>query len=50
MSNNSVTVKLNQRQDYQFDIHFDEHMPVLISDEPSPLTRPESGVLNRTPK
>jgi len=37
MSNNSVTVKLNQRQDYQFDIHFDEHMPVLISDEPSPL-------------
>ena len=31
------TVRLAQRADYQFDIHFGESLPVLRSDEPPPL-------------
>ena len=37
MSEKTVTIELRQRRDYQFDIHFDESMPVLTSDEPAPL-------------
>jgi uncharacterized OsmC-like protein len=32
-----VSVGLKQQQDYRFEVIFDEHMPVLISDEPAPL-------------
>lgn len=37
MSNETVQVKLTQRQDYQFDVHFGEGVPVLTADEPPPL-------------
>jgi uncharacterized OsmC-like protein len=37
MSENAITVELVQKQDYQFDIHFAESIPVLTSDEPVPL-------------
>ncbi|MFZ3141835.1 OsmC family protein [Polaromonas sp.] len=37
MSENSITVELIQKQDYQFDIHFADAIPVLTSDEPAPL-------------
>ena len=37
MSEKSVTVHLQQQADYRFDIRFDDTMPVLTSDEPSPL-------------
>lgn len=37
MINETVQVKLTQRQDYQFDVHFGEGVPVLIADEPPPL-------------
>lgn len=37
MSNETVQVQLTQRQDYQFDVHFGEGVPVLIADEPAPL-------------
>lgn len=32
-----MSVSLKQQQDYRFEVIFDEHMPVLISDEPAPL-------------
>ncbi len=37
MSDKTITVELRQQADYRFDIHFDEAMPVLTSDEPAPL-------------
>lgn len=37
MSEKTITVTLQQQHDYRFDIHFDETMPVLTSDEPAPL-------------
>lgn len=37
MSEKTVEVRLQQLQDYRFDIHFQEGMPVLTSDEPAPL-------------
>jgi uncharacterized OsmC-like protein len=32
-----IRVELSQRNDYRFDIAFDQGMPVLTSDEPAPL-------------
>jgi hypothetical protein len=37
MSEKTITVELRQQADYRFDIHFDEAMPTLTSDEPAPL-------------
>jgi uncharacterized OsmC-like protein len=37
MSNTVEHVRLRQQQDYQFQIHFGEGLPVLIGDEPAPL-------------
>ena len=37
MSDKRVSITLKQQQDYRFEVIFDEHMPVLISDEPAPL-------------
>ena len=37
MSETSLHVRLKQRQDYQFDIHFGGAVPVLMGDEPAPL-------------
>ena len=37
MSGHLVHVHLRQQQDYQFQIHFGETMPVLIGDESVPL-------------
>jgi uncharacterized OsmC-like protein len=35
--NQHITVQLQQRQDFQFDICFSDNMPGLLSDEPAPL-------------
>ena len=37
MSDATVKVRLQQVQDYQFDVHFSETLPVLRADEPAPL-------------
>jgi uncharacterized OsmC-like protein len=37
MSQTPVTVRLVQRHDYQFDVQFGDHVPVLRADEPPPL-------------
>ena len=37
MSDTQEHVRLQQQQDYQFQIHFGEGVPVLIGDEPAPL-------------
>lgn len=37
MNNPLISIELRQQQDYRFAIHFDEAMPVLLSDEPAPL-------------
>ena len=37
MSNETVTVRLAQRQDYQFDVQFGTAVPALLADEPPPL-------------
>jgi uncharacterized OsmC-like protein len=37
MSGKSIRVELTQQQDYRFDIVFGDAMPVLTSDEPTPL-------------
>ncbi|MFM2059302.1 MAG: hypothetical protein RLY71_3687 [Pseudomonadota bacterium] len=37
MSDTSVTVRLQQRHDYQFDNHFGAAVPDLLADEPAPL-------------
>ena len=37
MTEKTITVNLQQQSDYRFEIHFDDNMPVLTSDEPAPL-------------
>ena len=37
MSEESIHVQLQQKQDYQFDIHFGGEIPTLMGDEPAPL-------------
>ena len=37
MSENSVTVTLEQQQDYRFAVNFGAGIPVLTADEPAPL-------------
>jgi uncharacterized OsmC-like protein len=37
MSQAQVTVRLQQRHDYQFEVHFGESVPMLLADEPPPL-------------
>ena len=37
MNEDLVHVRLQQQQDYQFQIHFGEGVPVLSADEPAPL-------------
>jgi uncharacterized OsmC-like protein len=37
MSNETVTVRLAQRQDYQFEVQFGPGVPTLLADEPAPL-------------
>lgn len=37
MSSPTVTVRLQQRHDYQFDVLFGDHVPPLRADEPPPL-------------
>ncbi|HYR24893.1 MAG TPA: OsmC family protein [Aquabacterium sp.] len=37
MSDQQVLVTLSQQQDYQFAVHYADHMPDLLSDEPAPL-------------
>ena len=37
MSETSIHVQLQQKQDYQFDLHFGSEIPVVMADEPAPL-------------
>jgi uncharacterized OsmC-like protein len=37
MSSETVTVRLAQRQDYQFEVQFGPGVPTLLADEPPPL-------------
>lgn len=37
MASEHITVRLNQRQDYQFDVQFGAGVPALLADEPAPL-------------
>jgi uncharacterized OsmC-like protein len=37
MTEKTITVYLQQQSDYRFEIHFEDDMPVLTSDEPVPL-------------
>jgi uncharacterized OsmC-like protein len=37
MTEKIISVNLQQKTDYQFDIEFDESIPILTSDEPKPL-------------
>lgn len=37
MSEKKITVTLRQQHDYRFDVHFDEAMPIVTTDEPAPL-------------
>ena len=37
MTEKTITVYLQQQSDYRFEIHFEDNMPVLTSDEPAPL-------------
>ena len=37
MSEHAIQVRLQQRQDYQFDIDFGGQVPRLLGDEPVPL-------------
>jgi uncharacterized OsmC-like protein len=37
MSETSVHVQLQQKQDYQFEIHFGSEIPLVMGDEPAPL-------------
>lgn len=37
MAELTVTVRLTQARDYQFDVHFADQVPVLRADEPPPL-------------
>jgi len=37
MTNKLISVQLKQQQDYEFQMHFGEGVPVLLGDEPAPL-------------
>lgn len=37
MSESSIHIRLQQKQDYQFDIHFGGDVPQVMGDEPAPL-------------
>jgi uncharacterized OsmC-like protein len=37
MTEKTITVYLQQQSDYRFEIHFEDNIPVLTSDEPVPL-------------
>jgi uncharacterized OsmC-like protein len=37
----TVSVSLQQQADYRFEIHFGDHIPGLIADEPAPLGKGE---------
>ncbi len=37
MNESAITVELIQQQDYRFDIHFGQGIPVVVGDEPPPL-------------
>ena len=37
MASEFITVRLAQRQDYQFDVQFGADVPALLADEPPPL-------------
>ncbi len=37
MTEKNITVTLRQQHDYRFDVHFDEAMPIVTTDEPAPL-------------
>lgn len=37
MSEESIHVQLQQKKDYQFDIHFGGDVPAVMGDEPAPL-------------
>jgi uncharacterized OsmC-like protein len=37
----TVSVSLHQQADYRFEIHFGDHIPGLIADEPAPLGKGE---------
>ena len=37
MSSETVSVRLAQRQDYQFEVQFGPGVPALLADEPAPL-------------
>ncbi|MBX3638792.1 MAG: OsmC family protein [Rubrivivax sp.] len=37
MAEGTITVRLQQAQDYQFDVHFGPGVPALRADEPPPL-------------
>ena len=48
MSETSVTVRLTQRQDYQFDNQFGDGLPELLTDEPAPLGQGSDTSLRMT--
>jgi uncharacterized OsmC-like protein len=37
MSNESVTVQLKQKKDFQFEINFGNNLPTILGDEPPPI-------------
>lgn len=37
MSNESVTVQLKQKKDFQFEINFGHNLPTILGDEPPPI-------------
>ncbi|RII84485.1 OsmC family protein [Neopusillimonas maritima] len=37
MSNESVTVQLKQKKDFQFEINFGNSLPTILGDEPPPI-------------
>ncbi|MEO6973616.1 MAG: OsmC family protein [Rhodoferax sp.] len=37
MNESPITVELIQQQDYRFDMHFGDGIPVVVGDEPAPL-------------
>ena len=37
MNESPITVELIQQQDYRFDMHFGDDIPIVVGDEPAPL-------------
>mgnify|MGYP001602421671 CR=1 FL=1 len=37
MNESPITVELIQQQDYRFDMHFGDGIPIVVGDEPAPL-------------